>query len=153
MIYRGPGILAPTPPPAPVFRLQILFFSLPACRRSSLLTEDSGEEVGKETNHTTAGKPGPLQTIRYSLYFCVSVSSKLAWGKSFYDSLFVTSLASSVCLFVPFPFILFQSLLPTLSYSCKIKVVFKTLPLMKHEKEAKTTLFAVVGISLLSNRC
>jgi hypothetical protein len=47
---------------------------------------------------------------------CISLS-KLAWGKSFYDSLFVTSLASSVLsLFELFPFILFKSLLPTLSY-------------------------------------
>ncbi len=72
MIYM-PGVLAsydlappPPPPPSPVKKLP-LFLSLPLCRRSSLLTGEGGEGVGKEPNHTKARKPGLLYIIAYSL--------------------------------------------------------------------------------------
>jgi hypothetical protein len=37
----------------------------PVCRQSSLLTRKGGK--GRETNHTTARKPGLLSYIKYSL--------------------------------------------------------------------------------------
>ncbi len=49
----------PPPPPSPVKKLP-LFLSLPLCRRSSLLMGEGGKGMGKEPNHMTARKAGPL---------------------------------------------------------------------------------------------
>ncbi len=75
MIYGGPGFLAvissgysPNPHPSAASKLA-LFRSLPVCRRLSLQKgEECGEGVrgGKEPNHTTTRKYGPLKIIQYS---------------------------------------------------------------------------------------
>jgi hypothetical protein len=71
MLYRVPGFLAivlfgspTTRPPSPASKMSF-FVSLPVCRRSGLL-KGEGERVGKEPNHTTARKPGPVCIIQYS---------------------------------------------------------------------------------------
>ncbi len=71
MIYRGPGFLAVywlgSHSPSPVRNLS-LFFSLPVCHRSSLLTDESGGGgEGEKRNQTTERKPGPLYINQYSL--------------------------------------------------------------------------------------
>ncbi len=60
----------PTPFP-PLTQASCLSFSVfPVCRRSRLLTEEGGGgSMGKDPNHTTTGKSGPLQIIQY---FCFS---------------------------------------------------------------------------------
>jgi hypothetical protein len=45
---------------------QVVFFSLPVGRRSSLLTGE-GERGWEEPNHTTARKPGPLLIVQCPL--------------------------------------------------------------------------------------
>ena len=54
--------LAPFPDPSPVSKLSP-FLSLPVCQ-SSLLTGGRG---GEKPHHLTAGKPGSLKVIHYSL--------------------------------------------------------------------------------------
>ncbi len=55
--------------PLPLYRQQVFsFLGLTVCRRSSSRTGSGTEGVGKEPNHTTARKPGPLEIIQYSLH-------------------------------------------------------------------------------------
>jgi hypothetical protein len=59
------------PPSCPVSKLS-LFFTLPVCRRSSLLTGEGGarrEGVVEEPNKNIAIKSGPLVNIQYSLLY------------------------------------------------------------------------------------
>ncbi len=63
-IYRGPNFLPSVwfgsiPAPSPVSQLS-LFLSLPVCRRFSLLPGKEGRGAGREPNHTTTRKLGPL---------------------------------------------------------------------------------------------
>jgi hypothetical protein len=65
--YRVPGFLVVVGfPPSLPYANCLSFYSLPVCRRSSLLMGGGGGR-GKEPNHTTARKPGLLQSINYSL--------------------------------------------------------------------------------------
>ncbi len=67
MIYRGPGFLAvvwfgssPTPPPIPHPHEQVVSLSPSSCVLPVELTLGRGGGAGREPNHTTARKPGPL---------------------------------------------------------------------------------------------
>ncbi len=67
------------PPPLSPVRMSSLFLSLPACRRSSLLTKVGG---GRETNYMTPRKPGLLYNTQYSqvkmfLLFIHSITSTI----------------------------------------------------------------------------
>jgi hypothetical protein len=60
-------VILPLPhplPPSPLTNFS-LFLSLPVCRQVELIL--TGEGVGEEPNLMTSRKPGPLQTIQYSL--------------------------------------------------------------------------------------
>jgi hypothetical protein len=65
MIYRGLGFLAvdhlAPPHRLTLSREQVISISQSSCvSLVELLTGEEGEVVGKEPNHTTARKPGPL---------------------------------------------------------------------------------------------
>ncbi len=78
MIWILPLPLPPTP--SPVSKLS-LFFSVFLCVAPVELTIGRGGGKGKEPNHTTARKPGPLQSIKNSL----SLLSGVAKSKSTRD--------------------------------------------------------------------
>jgi hypothetical protein len=73
VVWFGPF---PLPSPFPFNKMSI-FLSFPVFRPSRLLTGGGGEGRGKEPNHATARKPGPLQSINYFTLWAPAAAMEL----------------------------------------------------------------------------
>ncbi len=118
-------------------------------KRGNLLTGE-GEQVGEETNHTTARNPGPLWIIRYSLEKSMqSVKELYRTGRFFY---FSGRVCLYLCLFI-FISLIFSRYILSASISLSIFVCLPVLSALYSACAAHAIFCCKVNRSLFGRCC